>query len=172
MSFERSGVVKTGGVNVFAGETRAGRIDRSDLEADTTLFAYRPGCPAEAAVSLTMPVRSDQYDAMSGLLPIFDMNQPEGALKERLRSQFAKAIPEFDDLDLLSIVGSSQIGRLRYSHDELLASDVPAQDLDEILTHQGTSELFAYLLERYATYSGISGAQPKVLVRAERAPGR
>jgi hypothetical protein len=25
-----------------------------------------------------MPVRSDQYDAMSGLLPIFEMNLPEG----------------------------------------------------------------------------------------------
>jgi hypothetical protein len=37
-----------------------------------------------------------------------------------LRLQFAEAIAEFDDLDLLGIVGSSQIGRLRYSQlDEL-----------------------------------------------------
>jgi serine/threonine-protein kinase HipA len=164
--------VRKDGVNVFAGGALAGRIDRSDLEEDVTLFTYRKACPAEAAVSLTMPVRADQYDTAIGLLPIFDMNLPEGALKERLLSQFAKAIPEFDDLDLLSIVGASQIGRLSYFEDEPLASDVPEQDLDQILNHRGSSDLFAYLLERYATYSGISGAQPKVLVRAEQAPNR
>ena len=43
-----------------------------------------------------------------------EMNLPEGPLRERLRVQFAKTIPEFDDLDLLQIVGTSQIGRLRY----------------------------------------------------------
>jgi serine/threonine-protein kinase HipA len=81
--------------------------------------------------------------------------------------QFAKAIPEFDDLDLLQIVGSSQIGRLRYSPLENLAADVPAQDLAEILTYRGTADLFAHLLERFAQYSGISGVQPKVLVRQD-----
>jgi serine/threonine-protein kinase HipA len=139
------------------------------MEADVTLFTYRKACPPTAAVSLTVPVRADQYGSMGGLLPIFEMNLPEGALRERLRSQFAKTIPGFDDLGLLSIIGASQIGRLRYSLDEELVSDVPALDLNEILSHRGTSELFAYLLERYAAYSGISGAQPKVLVRAEQA---
>jgi serine/threonine-protein kinase HipA len=117
-----------------------------------------------------MPVRPDQYDAMAGLLPIFEMNLPEGALKDRLRNQFAKAIPEFDDLDLLSIVGSSQIGRLRYSQQEKLRVDVPAQNLDEILTYRGTADLFSHLLDRFAMYSGISGIQPKVMVRDEKAP--
>ncbi len=117
-----------------------------------------------------MPVRSDQYDAMSGLLPIFEMNLPEGNLKERFRNQFAKAVPGFDDLDLLSIVGSSQIGRLRYSQQEALNETVPTQNLDEILTYRGTADLFEHLLERFATYSGISGVQPKVLVRDEKAP--
>jgi serine/threonine-protein kinase HipA len=79
--------------------------------------------------------------------------------------QFAKTIPEFDDLDLLSIVGSSQIGRLRYAHQEQLRESVPTQDLSEILTYKGSADLFAHLLERFATFSGISGMQPKVLVR-------
>jgi serine/threonine-protein kinase HipA len=164
--------VKKTAVNVFAGTRRSGLLARSDVEEDTTLFAYGQGCPDEAVVSLTMPVRTDAYDAMSGLLPIFDMNLPEGALRERLRNQFAKVIPEFDDLDLLSIVGASQIGRLRYSTRETLTEDVPPQDLDELLNYRGTADLFAHLLERYATYSGISGAQPKVLVRAQEAPSR
>jgi hypothetical protein len=37
----------------------------------------------------------DQYDSMNGLLPIFEMNLPEGALLEKLRNQFAKIIPQF-----------------------------------------------------------------------------
>jgi serine/threonine-protein kinase HipA len=82
------------GLNVFASAAHAGRIDRSDRDEDTFLFTYRSGCPAADAVSITMPVRSDQYDSMGGLLPLFEMNLPEGALRERLRLQFAKAIPE------------------------------------------------------------------------------
>lgn len=87
-------------------------------------------------------------------------------------NQFAKAIPEFDDLDLLAIVGSSQIGRLRYSLGEALVEDIPAQSIEEILTYGGTADLFVSLLERFATYSGISGVQPKVLVRGLDAPDK
>lgn len=157
--------MKKAALNVFASGTSVGRLDRSDREEDEILFTYHADCPAESAVSVTMPVRTDQYDGMGGLLPIFEMNLPEGALRERLSNQFAKAIPEFDDLDLLSIVGSSQIGRLRYSTREQLTEDVPTQDIDEILTYDGTEDLFSSLLERFATYSGISGVQPKVLIR-------
>src|ERR1700761_8037891 len=96
-------------VHVFAASVAAGSLTRSDVESDTILFGYREGTKPENAVSLTMPVRADQYDSMAGLLPLFEMNLPEGALRERLRMQFAKTIPEFDDLDLLSIVGTSQI---------------------------------------------------------------
>ncbi|MDE2261284.1 MAG: HipA domain-containing protein [Gammaproteobacteria bacterium] len=158
------------GLNVFAGDVAAGRLERSEREPDTVLFTYREHCTPAQAVSLTMPVRTDQYDASGGLLPIFEMNLPEGALRERLRLRFAKAIPEFDDLDLLTIVGASQIGRLRYSQQAQLRQEVPAQDLEEILTYRGAADLFAYLLDRFAAYSGISGIQPKVLIRDEKAP--
>jgi serine/threonine-protein kinase HipA len=157
---------------VFAGDVRVGRLDRSDVEEDEILFTYISDCTPHRAVSLTMPVRVDQYVAMGGLLPIFEMNLPEGALKERLRNQFAKAIPEFDDLDLLAIVGASQIGRLRYSLREALVEDIPVQSIEEILTYGGTVDLFVSLLERFATYSGISGVQPKVLVRGLDAPDK
>ncbi len=159
--------MKKAALHVHAGSTAVGLLARSAVEPDTFLFSYRPDTDAAIAVSLTMPVRVDQYDAMAGLLPIFEMNLPEGALKERLRLQFAKAIPEFDDLDLLRIVGGSQIGRLRYSVLENPDEDAPAQDLAEILTYRGTADLFAHLLERFAQYSGVSGMQPKVLVRQD-----
>ena len=164
--------MKKSDLNVFAASAAAGRLERSDREPDTVLFTYGERCPPEGAISLTMPVRTDQYDASGGLLPIFEMNLPEGALRERLQLRFAKAIPEFDDLDLLSIVGASQIGRLRYSQEAQLREDVPAQDLDEILTYRGAADLFAHLLERFATYSGISGIQPKVLIRDEKTPDK
>lgn len=157
-------------LQVFTSSVLRGSLNRSDREPDTILFSYRQGTPSEDAVSVTMPVRADQYDSMGGLLPIFEMNLPEGALKERLRMQFAKTIPEFDDLDLLSIVGSSQIGRLRYAQREQLSESVPTQDLSEILTYKGSADLFAHLLERFAVYSGVSGMQPKVLVREVALP--
>ena len=157
-------------LNVFAERSPVGALRRSDIEEATFLFGYREACPAEHAVSLTMPIRADQYDSMSGLLPVFEMNLPEGVLKDRLRRQLAKAIPEFDDLDLLQIVGTSQIGRLRYSQQTQPEEAVPTQDLAEILTYRGSADLFAYLLERFATHSGISGMQPKVLVRDLKAP--
>lgn len=100
MSYVRSAAVKKVPLNVFVNVSRAGHITRSERLEDTLLFSYRDDCRPENAVSLTMPVRSDQYDAMSGLLPIFEMNLPEGELRERLRLQFAKAIDEFDDLEL------------------------------------------------------------------------
>lgn len=164
--------MKKSSLNVFTNATRAGRITRSERVEDTLLFSYADECLPQNAVSLTMPVRTDQYDAMGGLLPVFEMNLPEGVLREHLRNQFAKAIPEFDDLDLLAVVGSSQIGRLRYATQATLNDSVPAQDLDEILTYRGTDDLFAHLLERFAHYSGISGVQPKVLIRDEQAPGK
>jgi serine/threonine-protein kinase HipA len=157
--------VKKPPLHVFTANRVVGSLARSDLEADTFLFGYREGASPENAVSLTMPVRTDQYDSMAGLLPLFEMNLPEGALRERLRLQFAKTIPEFDDLDLLQIVGTSQIGRLRYSLQDSVDENVPTQDLSEVLTYKGGADLFADLLGRFATYSGISGMQPKVLIR-------
>ncbi|MET0532929.1 MAG: type II toxin-antitoxin system HipA family toxin [Steroidobacter sp.] len=157
-------------LHVFSSNVPVGVIARSDVDEDTLLFGYRDGTDANNAVSLTMPVRVDQYDSMAGLLPLFEMNLPEGALRERLRLQFAKTIPEFDDLDLLQIVGSSQIGRLRYSLQNTIDENVPTQDLREILTYKGGADLFAHLLERFATYSGISGMQPKILVREIKQP--
>jgi serine/threonine-protein kinase HipA len=105
-----------------------------------------------------------------GLAPIFEMNMPEGVLRERLRLAFAKATGTFDDFDLLTIVGRSQVGRIRYTgQNEELQEEVPFQSIDEILAQRRGGELFRYLIERFATFSGISGVQPKVMIRDENA---
>ncbi len=159
-------------LDVYAGERLAGTLARSQIQEDAFLFGYAPDCRDQDAVSLTMPVVRDQYDSMTGLLPIFEMNLPEGALLERLRIQFAKLIPHFDSLDLLAIVGQSQIGRLRYAASGAAPVAIPEQNFSELLTYAGAEDLFADLLRRYAEHSGISGIQPKVLVREGRVPPR
>lgn len=135
-----------------------------------TAFAYAQGALPEDAVSLTMPVRLASWDTEFGLAPIFEMNLPEGALRERLRMAFAKATGTFDDLDLLAIVGRSQVGRLRYTdEDATLDQTVPFQSVDELLASRRDGNLFQYLLERFAAFSGVSGVQPKLLIRDDAA---
>lgn len=75
------------------------------------------------------------------------MNLPEGALRERLRLAFAKATGSFDELDLLSIVGRSQLGRLRYTGmEENLNEEVPFQSVDELFSSRRGGELYRYLI--------------------------
>src|SRR5450755_3707059 len=155
-------------IKVWTDAAEAGLLDRHGERGST--FAYLSGMPAARAVSITMPVRLASWSIPFGLPPIFEMNLPEGALRERLRLAFAKATGTFDELDLLTIVGRSQVGRLRYTGEqENLAEDVPFQSVDEILERRRGGDLIRHLLEKFATYSGISGVQPKILVRDEKA---
>ena len=153
------------GVNVFASGALAGDIVRSDVEQDGYLFTYVRDCPSNCAVSLTMPVTRDPYDSMGTILPIFEMNLPEGALREKLERMFSKVVPNFDALSMLAIIGKSQIGRLRYSQGGAALEDVPTQSVRDLLAYAGAEDLFNDLLNRFAQYSGISGMQPKVLIR-------
>ena len=157
--------MKRNGLSVFADGVHAGTLARSDLTDDTFLFAYDAKCTDEHAVSLTMPVVADQYDSMTFLHPVFEMNLPEGALRHKLELMFSKAVRDFDALALLEIVGRSQIGRLRYATEGTSLQEVPAESIEKILAYEGAEALFGSLLERFAAYSGISGMQPKVLVR-------
>jgi serine/threonine-protein kinase HipA len=155
-------------IKIWTDGTEAGLLDRTGERGST--FVYTPGADPARAVSVTMPVRLASWDLSYSLAPIFEMNLPEGVLRERLRLAFAKATGTFDDFDLLAIVGRSQIGRIRYSGEkETLREDVPFQSVDEILARRRDSDLFRYLIERFASVSGISGVQPKVLVRDEKA---
>jgi len=78
--------------------------------------------------------------------------------------QLRKAIPRYSELHLLSLVGQSQLGRLRYG-DSPWASEIPEQSVQELASYQGTEDLLSMLFDRFARVSGVSGVQPKVLVR-------
>ena len=155
-------------IKVWTDGAEAGLLDRQAARGST--FLYLPGAPPPRAVSVTMQVRLPSWDIAFGLPPIFEMNLPEGILRERLRLAFAKATGKFDEFDLLSIVGRSQVGRIRYTGDkEQLSEDVPFQSIDEILARRRDGDLFRYLIDKFAAFSGISGVQPKILVRDESA---
>jgi serine/threonine-protein kinase HipA len=154
-------------IKVWTDGAEAGLLDRFRERGGA--FAYLPETIGARAVSVTMPVRLASWDVPFSLAPIFDMNLPEGALRERLRLAFAKATGSFDDFDLLAIVGRSQVGRVRYTAEtDKLDEEVPFQAVDEILASRRDGDLFRYLLEKFAVYSGISGIQPKVLVRDDK----
>jgi serine/threonine-protein kinase HipA len=155
-------------IKVWTDGAEAGLLDRHETRGSS--FAYLPEVAQARAVSVTMPVRLPSWTMQFGLLPIFEMNLPEGMLRERLRLAFAKATGTFDEFDLLGIVGRSQVGRIRYTgQKERLHEEVPFQSVDEILAQRRGGDLLRYLIDKFASFSGISGVQPKILVRDEGA---
>jgi len=157
-------------LDVHAADILTGQLFRGAAERKRYVFGYRDDCPSAGAVSLTMPVVREQYAYDGTLHPIFDMNLPEGELAERIKRPFRKAVEHFDDLDFLRIVGQSQIGRLRFSVAGEARAEVPGQSLKELLVHDGAADLFDDLMSRYAVHSGISGIQPKVMIRDDASP--
>jgi serine/threonine-protein kinase HipA len=155
-------------IKVWTDGVEAGLLNRYRDRGST--FIYLPEATPQRAVSVTMPVRLPSWDTTFGLPPIFEMNLPEGVLRERLRLAFAKATGTFDEFDLLAIVGRSQVGRIRFTGEkEQLHEEVPFQSVDEILVRRRDEDLFRYLIDKFASFSGISGVQPKILVRDEQA---
>lgn len=131
------------------------------------LFRYREDAAAQAAISLLMPVRLDEYRHRD-LHPIFQMNLPEGYVLEQLRNRLAK-VANVDPMLLLALSGSSSpIGRVAITSanvDALLRrQEFPGEKLEEILAWDGAEDIFVDLVDRYILRAGISGVQPKVLV--------
>lgn len=153
-------------LDVWADDLPSGLLNRGDAWKHS--FTYRPDCRAAQAVSVKMPVRPESWVTRAGLHPIFDQNLPEGTLRAWFESTVAKTLPDYNDLELLRITGQSQIGRLRYTSkgEPLPTEDIPCISLDDVLRTAGTADLFSDLMGMYARHSGISGAQPKVMVLA------
>lgn len=156
--------------DVYANSTLIGTLDR---QPDCTRFIYAQSVGSGHSIALTMPACPNvEFDAPPPrplVHPVFAMNLPEGALREEIVRMFAQTLPCDDDLALLEITGRSQIGRLRIvaSPSDLDSVRVPATSLDNILKAKGadSGRIFHDLLQHHAHYSGISGVQPKLLVR-------
>lgn len=133
------------------------------LRESQYVFLYRTKLP-ECAVSLTMPIRSQSY--AGNVLPgVFRQNLPEGYLDLWIRHHFGKTM-KMDDMAMLGITGASMIGRVTFSPPAIENHPVAdGESLGEILAWKGTEDLFEYLANKYAATSGVSGIQPKVLLR-------
>jgi len=146
-----------------------------DLHHEAGQYEFRySGTTPDVAISLTMPVRRDQYRATQ-LLPIFQQSLPEGFVLEQLRLRLAK-LTQLDPMLLLALTGhDGAIGRLCVQSPEVerllgnAQTEAKGERLSEILAWDGTENLFTELVERYLLRTGVSGVQPKVLVpeRAE-----
>lgn len=149
---------------IGAGGVPAGTLGRGEENRRDTVFSYNETVGEENAVSLTMPVRLESYNWEYGIHPLFEMHIPEGHLKDELVRRFNKSVRGFDDFALLGIVGPHQLGRISVAHDAG-GESLPEVKLSELLVYDGAKDLFDDLLKTYAAYSGVSGVQPKVLVR-------
>ena len=81
--------MSTNALAVWAGDCRAGLLDRT-LDQRQYVFAYDQAAESpDAQVSLTMPVRLESWLSRD-LHPIFQMNLPEGALLDAIKRTVAK----------------------------------------------------------------------------------
>jgi serine/threonine-protein kinase HipA len=153
-------------VNALAVTTPTGPAGTLAREAGLYQFTCAAEADARSAISLTMPVRRRAY-AGASLPPIFQMNQPEGFLRERLRHLLAKSTADDPALTMALLPGDAAIGRVFLSREGTSPATTTAdagESLQHILRYQGAEGLFDTLLERYLLRSGVSGVQPKVLV--------
>ena len=145
-------------VDVYVNSHRVGRLQK---QQEKHVFSY--GLDTEEALSLTMPLRTESYNHQS-LHPIFQMNLPEGHLRQAIERATAKQYGS-DDLSMLALLGANQIGRIAYS---IAGHSLPDKndtlpDLKTLLANTDVA-LFEQLLARFATCSGVAGVQPKVLL--------
>ena len=142
-------------LKVFINKTHSGNLA---FEDDKYIFNYKN--EVKNLVSLTMPIRSASWNSKK-LHPIFQMNMPEGALKETIKNHFSK-IYTMDDMSFLKLIGPYMLGRVKFEEIRDIKDDLK---LDDIL-NSTKQNLFDELLEKFAIRSGVSGVQPKLLLKA------
>ncbi|MBV7546943.1 type II toxin-antitoxin system HipA family toxin [Pseudomonas sp. PDM26] len=151
-------------LHISVSANAVGTLGRGQSRSDS-VFTYAENAQEKNSVSLTMPARLESYTWEQGVPPVFEMNLPEGALRDELVRRFSKAVRGFDDFAMLSIVGPHQLGRVGIANAQDANDRPPETSLADLLVHDGAQGLFDDLLHTYGKYSGVSGVQPKVLVR-------
>lgn len=142
-------------LNVYINKSLSG-----ELSYENEKYIYNYTKDAASVVSLTMPLRASSWVSNS-LHPIFEMNMPEGALKEAIKNHFAK-LQIMNDMNFLRLIGPYMLGRVKF---EKIIEEKEHIELDTILNSSKES-LFEELMDKFAIRSGISGIQPKVLLLA------
>ena len=94
-------------IKVFVNKTHSGNLSYED---DKYIFNYKES--ARDLVSLTMPLRNSSWNSKK-LHPIFQMNMPEGALKDTIKNHFSK-IQKMDDINFLKLIGPYMLCRVKF----------------------------------------------------------
>ena len=150
-------------LDVYMGGSHSGTLEQVDLTR--FVFTYQAGADPNRPVSLLMPVRTESWTHRF-LHPVFQVSLPEGALRQLLTRNFAKRFDRFGDTELLALIGSHLIGRLKVTpHGVPLALDSPQEDLQSLLS-DSPQEVIDHDISEHALYSGVSGAFPKFLAKS------
>lgn len=145
-------------LNVFTNGAKQGVLTK-----DSALYDFTYSSDAEEVVSLTMPLEKPNWRSKPNVLhPIFQMNLPEGALKEKIKEHFGK-ISVMDDMGILELVGPHMLGKIKFGYPT--SSALKPVSLSDLL-HPSEENYFESLMETFAIKSGISGVQPKILIDA------
>jgi len=142
-------------LGVFINNSNVGALSE---ENQKYVFSY--DVKAQSVVSVTMPIRRESWTD-TRVHPIFQMNLPEGALKEAIANSFGK-YRKMDQMGFLEVIGTHVLGRVKFANS---GEDGVIETLEGILFGD-TDELFSSLLDKYSIRSGVSGVQPKVLLDA------
>ncbi|WP_201772660.1 type II toxin-antitoxin system HipA family toxin [Endozoicomonas numazuensis] len=147
--------------------TPAGKAGVLGFDQGSYSFSY--GELAED-VSLTMPQRVASYNS-GGLHPVFQMNIPEGYVREKLTERLRRYI-KVNDMLFLALQQNRGIGQLSYESDLVLES-VGHESLDALVSWDSRESAFEYLLDKYLlNTAAISGVQPKLLVNTQKSTER
>lgn len=150
-------------LDVYINSEMVGALEQAEI--NRYIFTYSPDARPDQAISLIMPVRTESWISY-GLHPVFQTSLPEGALRLYLERKYSKAFTSFGDIELLSVIGSHLIGRLRLApHGSPLSDDTKSESIETLL-RAGSTNLLEHFLASRAEFSGVSGAFPKFLAKS------
>lgn len=150
-------------LSVIAGDAEAGKLTKGAQFS----FQYTKSALATDAVSLVMPV-NEKAISRNALHPVFEMNLPEGYLRQRIVEQFRKHA-KVDEMFFLALQGSASIGRLGFESEDMERGSVEGLNLTELVSTNDPG-MFEKLVDRYIGQTTIAGVQPKVLVPENTEP--
>ena len=141
---------------------QAGLLDRS-----RSTFLYREACRRVRCLSPTPRVCPPGTCAL-GSRPVFEMNLPEGVLRRAASAlHVAKATGTFDEFlppwHRRTFAGWPH--PLYRPEGTVTGKMCPSSQSMRSSRDDGDGDLFRYLLDKFTPFSGISGVQPKILVR-------
>jgi len=148
-------------LDIRSPQGNAGLLSKESVYA----FNYDKQATAkDTQVALGLPFRLRSYQS-GDLFSVFAMNEPEGYLRLHIEDAMSRiGIP--NKLFYLLLSEGLQIGRIGFTHEQIKLEAPSTESLEGLIKERSTT-YFEHLLNKHGLRSGLSGAQPKVLVPIE-----